>query len=142
MLSDSQPQTRTNTPLRLHAMESLRAPLPSVYGINSFVGREDELAFACNELRKSDVRLLTITGPAGVGKTRLAFQIGQHLEREFANGVHFVLLANHPFGITGVSQQDKVHPIGKFTFQVLRYLKRKSRFAHTGRTGNSEQADI
>lgn len=60
----------------------------------TFIGREQEIARFCALLQRSEVRLLTLTGPAGVGKTRLALQMGAELFRAFADGVFFVSLAS------------------------------------------------
>ena len=59
-----------------------------------FVGREKEVAIARELLLCSDVRLLTVTGPGGIGKTRLAVKIAGALEEHFPAGVHFVPLAS------------------------------------------------
>ena len=53
----------------------------------SLVGRERELALAQSLIRRSDVRLLTLTGPGGIGKTRLALQLAADLAGDFADGV-------------------------------------------------------
>jgi predicted ATPase/DNA-binding CsgD family transcriptional regulator len=57
------------------------------------VGRDEELAAACSLLRGIAVRMVTLTGPGGVGKTRLALQVAAQLEREFRDGVFLVRLA-------------------------------------------------
>jgi predicted ATPase len=58
-----------------------------------FVGREKEIAAAKELLLSKDVRLLTITGPGGIGKTRLGLEIASALQENFPGGVHFVPLS-------------------------------------------------
>ncbi|MGD2078796.1 MAG: adenylate/guanylate cyclase domain-containing protein, partial [Chloroflexota bacterium] len=65
--------------------------LPSV--LTSFVGREEEVADICNELTGPTTRLLTLTGPGGVGKTRLSLQAANECLDHFADGTYFVPLA-------------------------------------------------
>jgi predicted ATPase/DNA-binding winged helix-turn-helix (wHTH) protein len=58
-----------------------------------FVGREKETAAARELLLRPDVRLVTVTGPGGIGKTRLAVEVASALHQEFPGGIHFVPLA-------------------------------------------------
>jgi predicted ATPase/class 3 adenylate cyclase/DNA-binding CsgD family transcriptional regulator len=58
------------------------------------VGREREVAGVCRLLRRREVRLLTLTGPGGTGKTRLGLQVAADLVDEFEDGVFFVPLAS------------------------------------------------
>jgi predicted ATPase/class 3 adenylate cyclase len=57
------------------------------------LGREREVAEIADLLRREDVRLLTLTGTGGTGKTRLALQSAAELIDEFEDGVFFVALA-------------------------------------------------
>jgi predicted ATPase/Tfp pilus assembly protein PilF len=61
--------------------------------VTSFVGREEEIEFILTIFRKDDVRLLTLTGPGGTGKTRLALQVARQLIFKYKDGVWFVELA-------------------------------------------------
>ena len=56
--------------------------------LTSFVGRQSDLAALRKLLR--EVRLITLTGPGGIGKTRLALQLGQNVEKLWPDGVWWV----------------------------------------------------
>src|SRR5437773_1872909 len=64
-------------------------PLP----LTTLVGRKQEVTSACELLHRPTVRLLTLTGPGGIGKTRLSLEIASEMVDEFADGVFFVALA-------------------------------------------------
>ena len=59
-----------------------------------FVGRDAEVAATKELLLREDVRLVTITGPGGIGKTRLAVQVASGLVGCFPGGTHFIPLSS------------------------------------------------
>ena len=92
------------------------APLKSLHRTNlpvpatPFVGRDAELAEVLDLLRRDDVRLLTLTGPGGTGKTRLGLQAVAAVSDQYRGGVYWVPLA--PVRDPGLVLREAAHVLG------------------------------
>src|ERR687890_1997608 len=69
----------------------------------SLIGREKEVSEVCDLLRGDETRLLTLTGPGGIGKSRLALQAAADLLADFPDGTFFAQLAT-------LSEAELLHP--------------------------------
>src|SRR5918997_1135113 len=76
----------------LRTLENLRNNLP--LQATPLIGREREVGEVCGRLGQEDMRLLTLTGPGGTGKTRLALQAAADVLEDFEDGVFFVALSD------------------------------------------------
>lgn len=147
---DDLPQSSDNW-----AIVAIPAPL------TPFIGREDEVAYLVRQLEDPTVRLLTLTGPSGVGKTRLAIRAGMELcslneqnalnilldtfriprwrapraARILAHLQHWGDCAHNQGGLTDRRQVDEIDAVGKVLDQLGRCLQAQAGLADTAWTG-------
>jgi len=86
-------QVRTNVSASTPSPGNPRRVLDIVQPLTSFVGRREQLAGIVALLKQDDVRLLTLAGPAGVGKTRLAEAAVDEMVGAFPDGIRFISFA-------------------------------------------------
>src|SRR5438105_9999787 len=107
--STAQRSTLLRSSGEMHAREAGQRSVASTLPAPStlLIGRDQDVAAARERLLAPHVRLLTFTGPAGTGKTRLALAVVAGVQAEFADGIHFVDLApirDSPLVLTAIAQ--------------------------------------
>ena len=86
--------THADLPVDFPRLSTVRVgniPLP--VSTTSLIGREQDIGEVAGLVERPGARLVTLTGPGGIGKTRLAVAVGERLQDRFAAGTAFVPLA-------------------------------------------------
>ncbi len=92
-MSGARPAQSPPSPPRPPTTAPARGPVHLPIPPDPLIGREREVARITERVRQPDVRMVTLTGPGGTGKTRLALAAATALADAFADGVVFVALA-------------------------------------------------
>jgi predicted ATPase/transcriptional regulator with XRE-family HTH domain len=86
-------------------------PMP----LTPLIGRDADRATICDLVRRAEVRLLTLIGSPGIGKTRLGLQVAADTQVSFVDGVHWVALApirDAQLVLPAIAQALEVHETG------------------------------
>ena len=86
-------------PLRARSAQNIHLPVQ----LTSLIGRETDVKEVTGILSRPDVRLVSLIGPGGIGKTRLGIAVGAEIAPGFPDGVYFV-------GLAGVTEPEEVMP--------------------------------
>ena len=131
MLADLQALQRTGnlaTPVMKTPSSRLgNLPIPST----PLLGREQELEALTKLLRRDEVRLITLTGPGGTGKTRLGLQVASNLSEALTDGTFFVSLAANTDAklvMSTIAQTFGIfeNPVRSIAEGVIAYLREKN----------------
>lgn len=71
--------------------------------LSRLIGREKEISDICELILKKEAHLITITGPGGIGKTRLSIAVGNALQDYFMDGIYFA-------DFSGICEENKIIP--------------------------------
>ncbi len=107
LLAERFDQSRQGTAAAAHAPEPAPAaatptpepapaapvPEPAFSPLTALIGREAEVETVVRMVERDGARLVTLTGPGGIGKSRLSIEVAHRVRDRFRDGVHFVNLA-------------------------------------------------
>lgn len=104
------------------------APLNLPAQMTGLIGRINEVQAVRALLKRTDVRLVTLTGPGGTGKTRVAIQVASQLREAFSDGLAFVdlsAISDAPMVLPTIAQtlgvkEDGSQPLGTRLAEALR----------------------
>ena len=127
--------SRTQAIASMRAWGALGEPSPAIkHNLPTqgtlFVGRKHELATIQALLTDPACRLLTLLGPGGIGKTRLALQLAAEVLAEFTDGVYVAFLASirePELVVSAIAQVMGVREVGSQPLQasVVEYLRNR-----------------
>lgn len=123
-------RTEQSAVTALPASPNASPSVPLPVQATSFIGRGREIGEVADLLRRDDVHLLTLTGPGGIGKTRLAVRVAGDAADAFPDGVAFVPLASlvdpdHVGGMVAAALGVKEAGGTSITQATMQYLRHR-----------------